>query len=118
MLPREHVEEVQRPNVRGTGFIKYERQGQRFQMFSFVDLASDEDVAALKGQYFLSIGTDPLSIIWRDLDYFALYGVKYVVVDVTDVRSKWMFSGTGGLNPPSLSSLMVIWHLVPVEVQQ
>ena len=117
-LPSQQVQIVQRFNVPGTGFIRGGRSGTPFLMHSFVDLASDVDAAALIANYHLAKGSDPLAIIWRDIDYFGLYGVKFVVVDLPFVGSKRFLGGTGGLNPPSLSSVEALWALVAVEVQR
>lgn len=118
MLPRTHCEMVQRLNVKGTGFVIGQRTGMLFPMQSFIDLANDAQAALLIANYHLAVNTDPLTIVWRDINYFSLYGVKYMVVDVTDIRSCRLYSATGGLNPPSLSCLSAIWHLMPVEVER
>jgi len=118
MLPQTHSEIVQRPNVKGTGFIIGQRTGMPFPMQSFVDVQNDEVAALLIAQYHLAVNTDPRTIIWRDIDYFDQYGVKFMIVGLSDVRSCWLASAVGGLNPPSLSCVSAIWHLVPVEVER
>lgn len=116
MLPQEHSEIIQRPNVRGSGIVRLERKGMPFEMRSMVDVDDETAAALLIGNYYLAVGTDPLEIVWRDRNYFTTYGVKYYVLSVQATQSRRVATAVGG-STAGLYVVRATWHLLPVEVQ-
>lgn len=116
MLPQEHSEVIQRPNVRGSGIVRLERKGIPFEMRSMVDVDNEAAANLLVGNYYLAVGTDPLAIVWRDRDYFTTYGVKYFVLAVMATQSRVVYAPVGGLTAGNFV-VRATWHLLPVEVQ-
>lgn len=117
-LPQVHTEIVQRPGVEGTAFIDLASKGDVFQMRSLIDVTSEANAMALISAYRAVVGNQKLAMVWRDNDYDATHGVKFVAVGVTDDRIQVMSCITGGLNVTAGQSgfiVEVIWHLVPVE---
>lgn len=121
LLPHEMIEDVQRSGVNGTGFIRLGVKGFRFPMISRVDVPDELTAQSLIENYRSVAGSGLLNIVWRDVDYGSVHGVKYVCVGVTEDRLEVMANIIGGLNVPAGNPGVIVhctWHLVPVVEAQ
>lgn len=111
-LPRTVLEMVHRSGVNGGGIAKLGKRGQWAQMRSFVDVANNQAATDLYKLYCDSIGSGLLTMIWRDLNFYTLYGVKFDVIDVPAYNTRLVLSPTGGLGAGAVT-LETTWIVCP-----
>lgn len=119
LLVRAENEIIQRPGVHGTGVRRLGIKGTTFQMIS----TRDNSTIARAGQEYnlYTVLTTQVAqqIVWRGVDY-DIFGVRYVVLDVSDPDIMPLRNKVGGLLGASATAakLTVTWTLQPVTIKQ
>lgn len=116
-LPREMTEIIQRPGVDGTGLLLLGSKGQPFQMRSAVDLQDGAQAVAVIDGYRQMIGAGAFRLIWGSIDFYAVYTVGYLVLDVTTLRMTTLSAKAGGITPGATVWLESLWTLLPVTLE-
>jgi len=116
LLPREEIRVNSRPNIPGITLTRMSRRGEEFYMQSTADVANESLARALVGYYYLSVGIPPLDMVWRNVNYTSVYGVKYQVTGIEETRSRYIAAPTGGLAAGNGFVLVsATWRLIGVD---
>lgn len=114
VFPRQMVELDQRNGVDGTEATLLGTKGTPFQLLSQVDLIGYPEAISEFQQYLDTIGKGGVELIKDDIDYTSL-GVKFQVLNVTQVKCHAITTAVGGINPPSRAWLEAVWELIAIS---
>ena len=114
LIIREQCQPISRMGVDGVAVLRTGRRSDPFQMRSGVDVINLASVSRAYALYADLIGRDAYTIVWQGIDYATAYQSKYVVLDVTVLRSRYMPVQSGGLSSSSTAWLECLWTLQPV----
>ncbi len=119
LLTRMENEIIQRPGVHGTGIRRLGVKGMTFKMISTRDNATMADAIQEYNLYADLTNDDAQVIVFKGVN-FDNYGVRYVVLNVSDPDTMPLSNTAGGLLGPLASAvkLTVIWTLQPVTLSQ
>jgi hypothetical protein len=109
-LPSSVIALLVRAGVDGQTLVDDGQRGEPFTLRSKLDVASMADGVNEFDGYRGLVGTDPVSLVYQDVDLDGL--ASFSVLGVKMVQLKALVGAVGGLNPPSGAWLEADWTLV------
>ena len=114
LVIREQLLPINRLGVDGTAVLRTGQRSDPFQMRSGVDILTAARVTQQMQMYLDMIGRKAYELVWQSVDYSSAYNTKYIVLDVSQIASRYMPIQSGGLNASSQFWLECLWTLQPV----